>query len=47
MTSASVAPQAAGDNPSQLESAESVVFVIFGATGDLARRKLFPALYQL
>src|ERR1700733_6684156 len=23
------------------------VFVIFGATGDLARRKLFPALYNL
>ncbi|WP_328702248.1 glucose-6-phosphate dehydrogenase [Alicyclobacillus suci] len=23
------------------------VFVLFGATGDLARRKLFPALYQL
>ncbi|WP_084666992.1 glucose-6-phosphate dehydrogenase [Thermanaeromonas toyohensis] len=26
---------------------ESALFVIFGATGDLARRKLFPALYNL
>lgn len=26
---------------------EEVVFVIFGVTGDLTRRKLFPALYQL
>ncbi|MEO8302793.1 MAG: glucose-6-phosphate dehydrogenase [Betaproteobacteria bacterium] len=26
---------------------EACLFVIFGATGDLARRKLFPALYQL
>ena len=23
------------------------VFVLFGATGDLARRKLFPGLYHL
>ena len=23
------------------------VFVVFGATGDLARRKLFPGLYRL
>ena len=26
--------------------AESHVFVIFGATGDLARRKLLPAVYE-
>ncbi|MFC3885904.1 hypothetical protein ACFOU2_21470 [Bacillus songklensis] len=26
---------------------ESMTFVLFGATGDLARRKIFPALYQL
>src|SRR4249919_3456251 len=27
--------------------AESCIFVIFGATGDLMRRKLLPALYRL
>src|SRR5919204_1497726 len=26
---------------------EPSIFVIFGATGDLARRKILPALYQL
>jgi len=26
---------------------ESLTFVLFGATGDLARRKIFPALYNL
>ena len=30
-----------------LGRAEACLFVIFGATGDLARRKLFPALFQL
>jgi glucose-6-phosphate 1-dehydrogenase len=30
-----------------LPKAESCVIVIFGATGDLARRKLIPALYDL
>jgi glucose-6-phosphate 1-dehydrogenase len=29
------------------KSAESCVMVIFGATGDLTKRKLFPALYNL
>ena len=28
-------------------SVEPLLFVIFGATGDLARRKLLPALYGL
>ena len=28
-------------------AAEPCVFVIFGATGDLARRKILPALYTL
>ena len=26
---------------------EDLTFVLFGATGDLAQRKLFPALYNL
>ena len=26
---------------------EAAAIVIFGATGDLARRKIFPALYNL
>src|SRR3954447_9616999 len=26
---------------------ESMTFVLFGATGDLAKRKIFPALYNL
>jgi len=33
-------------NPTQ-RIAESCVMVIFGATGDLTKRKLFPALYNL
>lgn len=28
-------------------SVEPLLFVIFGATGDLSRRKLLPALYHL
>ncbi|NMC80696.1 MAG: glucose-6-phosphate dehydrogenase [Chloroflexi bacterium] len=31
----------------QEQSKESVAFVIFGVTGDLTRRKLIPALYEL
>ncbi len=31
----------------QPEAVEPAVFVIFGATGDLARRKILPALWQL
>ena len=31
----------------QTETVEPAVFVIFGATGDLARRKILPALWQL
>ena len=26
---------------------EAMTFVLFGATGDLAKRKIFPALYNL
>ena len=29
------------------ENSQSMSFVLFGATGDLAQRKLFPALYNL
>src|SRR5438046_8850354 len=31
----------------QLPKADSCILVIFGATGDLTRRKLIPALYDL
>ena len=33
--------------PGSTERADPCTMVIFGATGDLTRRKLFPALYQL
>ncbi|HIW35056.1 MAG TPA: hypothetical protein IAA29_19960, partial [Candidatus Paenibacillus intestinavium] len=26
---------------------EATTFVLFGATGDLAKRKIYPALYNL
>jgi len=35
------------DNNNVTISAPAAVYFIFGATGDLARRKLFPALYSL
>jgi glucose-6-phosphate 1-dehydrogenase len=35
------------DNKNESISAHEAVYFIFGATGDLARRKLFPALYSL
>lgn len=35
------------DNKIDSVSAPAAVYFIFGATGDLARRKLFPALYSL
>jgi glucose-6-phosphate 1-dehydrogenase len=35
------------DNTNDPISAHEAVYFIFGATGDLARRKLFPALYSL
>lgn len=35
------------DNKNDSISAHEAVYFIFGATGDLARRKLFPALYSL
>jgi glucose-6-phosphate 1-dehydrogenase len=31
----------------QLQLAPPAIFIIFGATGDLSRRKILPALYQL
>jgi hypothetical protein len=33
--------------PGQLPQASTCTLVIFGATGDLARRKLIPALFRL
>ena len=35
------------NNLNDPQSSESVAFVIFGVTGDLTRRKLLPALYEL
>jgi glucose-6-phosphate 1-dehydrogenase len=35
------------DNKTENLSAHEAVYFIFGATGDLARRKLFPALFSL
>jgi glucose-6-phosphate 1-dehydrogenase len=36
-----------GDHEPHAERADQCTMVIFGATGDLTKRKLFPALYQL
>jgi glucose-6-phosphate 1-dehydrogenase len=36
-----------GDRAPEVAQAEHCTMVIFGATGDLTKRKLFPALYQL
>ena len=36
-----------GDKVPAASQAEHCTMVIFGATGDLTKRKLFPALYQL
>jgi glucose-6-phosphate 1-dehydrogenase len=36
-----------GDKAASVSQAEHCTMVIFGATGDLTKRKLFPALYQL
>ncbi|MEO8563813.1 MAG: glucose-6-phosphate dehydrogenase, partial [bacterium] len=36
-----------GDQVQHAERADQCTMVIFGATGDLTKRKLFPALYQL
>ncbi len=35
------------DDGDEINPADACVFVLFGASGDLARRKLFPALYRL
>jgi glucose-6-phosphate 1-dehydrogenase len=37
----------AGENKPVEQTAEPCVMIIFGATGDLTKRKLFPALYNL
>src|SRR5262249_30543628 len=42
-----VSRSAAESSPAQLRAADPVTIVIFGASGDLAQRKLIPALYQL
>ncbi|MEI2375261.1 glucose-6-phosphate dehydrogenase, partial [Priestia megaterium] len=31
----------------QASEVDSMTFILFGATGDLAKRKIFPALYNL
>src|SRR4051794_22415607 len=36
-----------GERAPHAERADQCTMVIFGATGDLTKRKLFPALYQL
>jgi glucose-6-phosphate 1-dehydrogenase len=41
-----IAPFAA-DDVRRYRPAEPILFVIFGATGDLSRRKLLPSLYNL
>merc|ERR1719247_3100431 len=33
--------------PLEVDMATPISFIVFGATGDLARKKLYPALYQL
>ena len=33
--------------PETSETIEPLIFVIFGASGDLAKRKLIPAIYDL
>jgi glucose-6-phosphate 1-dehydrogenase len=40
-------PSQAADVPAGIPSPPNHVIVLFGATGDLARRKLLPGLYQL
>lgn len=40
--SSSVGPQ-----PANIELTESVIIVVFGASGDLAKKKTFPALFNL
>lgn len=45
--SLSVQPNVEAVEPQKLPQGDSVLLVIFGATGDLSRRKLMPALYDL
>ena len=45
--SITAAPVSSDGAAGQPEPVDPAVFVIFGATGDLARRKVIPALWQL
>lgn len=47
MTAASVTPASVSADGATPAPVDPSIFVIFGATGDLARRKILPALYQL
>src|ERR1700722_497489 len=47
MTTAATLSTSSNDTGAHPEAVEPSVFVIFGATGDLARRKVIPALWQL
>jgi glucose-6-phosphate 1-dehydrogenase len=46
-TATEIAPNPLGEGLTRSVSPEPCAFVIFGATGDLAARKLLPALYAL
>ena len=47
MTPISVTPSPATGDGASAQTTEQSIFVIFGATGDLAKRKILPALYEL
>ena len=47
MSSTLVQPTVEKVEPQRLPQAGSALLVLFGATGDLSRRKLMPALYDL
>ena len=47
MSPASGAPEAPASRPRSHSRPEPYVYVLFGATGDLAKRKLLPGLYHL
>jgi len=47
MSPASGAPEASASMPRSHPRPEPYVYVLFGATGDLAKRKLLPGLYHL
>jgi glucose-6-phosphate 1-dehydrogenase len=47
MQSVTTNPGNPGEGAAQPDAVDPAVFVIFGATGDLARRKVLPALWEL